>query len=529
VESKITFEKGLNVLVGADDAHNSIGKSSVLMLIDFCFGGDDFVVKCSDVIKNVGHIHLDYGFEFEGQEALGFSRNTECPSEVFSSYHREIISVEKFRSFLLEKYYVDGLDISFRDSISGFFRIYQRDNYNEIRPLHARSGDKWINIRKRSLSLIGKYWLIKDVEEKITELNIDKGDIRSIFRSGEVKEILAKQYKLNKSSITDSNDKIKKLKSTIVQHVEDVSDVLAMKDDELKAKKDELNEYKRALIRQISAAESNIDGSAIKTSRDFSVLTEYFPGVDLDRLQTVESFHRGLSSIMKKKLLSEKDILESNLESINESIEEVDLSIKKIVGNNQPAAEALEELMGSDRQLKDMERQNLYHEKAKRVREDIKEKKGSLRDIISESIENMKVVINNGLQKEISIIYSDHDIPPELEFSDLDYKFVVGDDRGTGKGFANMLALDITYLKETALPCVIHDSLLFKNIAVPAIENIFSIYRKLDKQVFVSIDEMSKFSEGFRELVVDHEFMKLDVDRVAFGVKWNKDNVIANK
>ncbi|PSU26040.1 hypothetical protein CTM96_07995, partial [Photobacterium phosphoreum] len=50
-KKELIFENGLNVLVGANNGENSIGKSSVLMLIDFSFGGNSFPNDCSDVIS----------------------------------------------------------------------------------------------------------------------------------------------------------------------------------------------------------------------------------------------------------------------------------------------------------------------------------------------------------------------------------------------------------------------------------------------------------------------------------------------
>ena len=35
----ITFHKGLNTIPGGAAAENSIGKSTFLLVIDFCFGG----------------------------------------------------------------------------------------------------------------------------------------------------------------------------------------------------------------------------------------------------------------------------------------------------------------------------------------------------------------------------------------------------------------------------------------------------------------------------------------------------------
>lgn len=39
---KITFYEGLNTILGDKQAQNSIGKSTFLLIVDFCFGGDDY-------------------------------------------------------------------------------------------------------------------------------------------------------------------------------------------------------------------------------------------------------------------------------------------------------------------------------------------------------------------------------------------------------------------------------------------------------------------------------------------------------
>ena len=54
------FSSGLNVIVGSDDGGNSIGKSTFLMIIDFVFGGSDYLEKSIDVHKNIGELSRGY-------------------------------------------------------------------------------------------------------------------------------------------------------------------------------------------------------------------------------------------------------------------------------------------------------------------------------------------------------------------------------------------------------------------------------------------------------------------------------------
>ena len=44
----ITFHTGLNTVLGDETGSNSIGKSTFLMIVDFVFGGNDYVTRSLD-------------------------------------------------------------------------------------------------------------------------------------------------------------------------------------------------------------------------------------------------------------------------------------------------------------------------------------------------------------------------------------------------------------------------------------------------------------------------------------------------
>ena len=75
VQKEIVFGYGLNAVVGDDIASNSIGKSTMLMIIDFVFGGEDYIKKNHDAVENLGHHEFKFSFEF-GEEKLYFIRST---------------------------------------------------------------------------------------------------------------------------------------------------------------------------------------------------------------------------------------------------------------------------------------------------------------------------------------------------------------------------------------------------------------------------------------------------------------------
>ena len=45
IREPIKFHAGLNTIVGDSNSSNSIGKSTLMMIIDFCFGGLDYCIN----------------------------------------------------------------------------------------------------------------------------------------------------------------------------------------------------------------------------------------------------------------------------------------------------------------------------------------------------------------------------------------------------------------------------------------------------------------------------------------------------
>ena len=64
IRPTIKFKKGLNVINGSVTGTNSIGKSTFMMAIDFCFGGKGYA-KLENVKNNVGIHDINFAFKFD--------------------------------------------------------------------------------------------------------------------------------------------------------------------------------------------------------------------------------------------------------------------------------------------------------------------------------------------------------------------------------------------------------------------------------------------------------------------------------
>lgn len=101
-QKTIKFHKGLNVVLGDNNASNSIGKSTMLLIIDYVFGGDTYIK--SDVIDHIGQHEICFCLEFNG-ELFYFKRKTEQSQTIFitdESYNdKQEITLEEYKKRLL--------------------------------------------------------------------------------------------------------------------------------------------------------------------------------------------------------------------------------------------------------------------------------------------------------------------------------------------------------------------------------------------------------------------------------------------
>lgn len=136
----IKFSSGLNTILGDRIGSNFIGKSTFLMIVDFVFGGNDYIEKSQDVQQQVGRHVIQFAFMFSNhmhyfaRDTIMHHRVNRCDSEynVISD-----ISIDEFRKLLFDGYAISLPSVSFRDMITRYFRVYRRDNLDENHPLRS--------------------------------------------------------------------------------------------------------------------------------------------------------------------------------------------------------------------------------------------------------------------------------------------------------------------------------------------------------------------------------------------------------
>ena len=142
-QKHITFHDGLNVVLGSPKADNSIGKSTLMLIVDFAFGGNTYV-KASDILQNVGEHSVGFKFCFDGKDYY-FLRSITERNTVWKCDERytkiESMSTGDYCEWLAKKYGINLYKLTFRDAVGRYIRVYGKDNHDEKHPLNADSSE----------------------------------------------------------------------------------------------------------------------------------------------------------------------------------------------------------------------------------------------------------------------------------------------------------------------------------------------------------------------------------------------------
>lgn len=521
IERKLEFNSGLNVLTGPDDGANSIGKSSILMLLDFAFAGDDFIKLCSDVIDNVGIVTIEMDFVFDGSK-YSFSRSTNDPKAVSFLSEGESLekSLDEYRNFLKKAYGFPEHGSSFRSAVSPFFRIWGKDNYNPNKPLNSFPSEPYSSIKPNLLKLFSLYGALRELENEKTATEKKKNILKGAFNEGYIRSLTIKQKEKSEVRLKELESEITEIKSSLENFSINANQIFNEENLKIKSKKDEFVNNLFHLKNRLKRIDDNLTYGNTINKKNFEKLKEYFPGVDAEKLAKVDQFHSGITKILKSELREEKALLEEQIKFLELEIRTAEsklLESARAVGKPAGLVDKMIELSSEEKDLRDQIR-------FREIKSTIDYKVDVISNqIIESSTKSLSIIeskLNSAMSKYINKFYKGNPVSPKIKLSETRYEFNHNQDSGTGKAYANMIALDMGFLEETYLPVLIHDLIVFSNIEDHSIEDILEEYSLTNKQVFIAIDKVSRFKEATQKLVRSNEFLALGSDRLAFGTSW---------
>lgn len=530
----IKFHEGLNTILGDKKAGNSIGKSTFLMIIDFCFGGEDYCdTKKCNVVSFIGNHTIHFAFKFN-DNIERYSRSTldnEYVKVCDEQYEEtgKVLTIAEFHVHLYKSYQISVAENSFRSIVGRFSRIYGRDNYDERAPL--RYGNERVADSIKALAqLYGVYNQIKEYEDFYT-LNSKKQSIRKEGR--EIGEIAA--VATSKQQVRKNEEEIARLTAELEELTANQDRSLAQQDTEqldqavkLKGQIAALKRRRTRLISQLNTVRSNMDGSMLPTNDDIQELVEFFPGVAIAKLEAIEQYHKKMQAILKDEMALEVDRLELLITGATEEMRLLEDEQRNLGIPTHVSKRFLEHVVDLERRIHALKAQNQGYSDNKQLAADIKTSRMQLATARQDKLAQIQTIINQEMVRLNDYIYDRQRYAPEIQFSDTrtgnpSYSFGCVWNTGTGENYKNLIIFDLSILSTTDLPILVHDSLIFKNIADLPIEKIMALYMQSHKQVFIAFDKQEAFDVFTAITVAKTKVIELfENGGELFGWSWAK-------
>lgn len=529
VRPPITFEKGLNTILGASRASNSIGKSTFLMIIDFVFGGKDYVTLNNDVERNIGIHEIKFTFQF-GENTYYFSRSTGDHTKVMECNEKyepvKEITLDTCCNFLSLQYGMQNLGASFRELVSGFFRIYGRYNYDERHPLKAHQNDTMETGIRRMLQLYGKYAPVGDLAALVEEAESNEKTYKNAYKFQYIRGVTRQEdYKKNEARIAELQAKKEELARGSTQDLLDMDSVQAARLSDLKRQLANLRRQKTRLRSQLAAmkADMEIDESSFK--RDYSELREFFPDAAIKHIEEIDGFHRKLKSVLNSEYKDSQRKIEDTMELLDVQISVLEQEISEVNATPHLTQALLDSYSGIDREMKNLRDANEYYIKKDELQTTREELQARLDSLIEELTAELQTGINIQLRELNDIVCNGRKTAPSIAISNAKkYVFTTPNDIGTGSQTRGMFLFDLVTAENTLLPAVVQDSMSVKQVEDPVMLRILELYRRSSKQFFVAIDKGESYTDENKipEIIKETTRLKLLPGHELFGRAWNE-------
>ena len=523
VRPPITFEKGLNTILGASRASNSIGKSTFLMIIDFVFGGKDYVTLNNDVERNIGIHEIKFTFQF-GENTYYFSRSTGDHTKVMECNEKyepvKEITLDTYCNFLSLQYGMQNLGASFRELVSGFFRIYGRYNYDERHPLKAHQNDTMETGIRRMLQLYGKYAPVGDLAALVEEAESKEKTYKNAYKFQYIRGVTRQEdYKKNEARIAELQAKKEELARGSTQDLLDMDSVQAARLSDLKRQLANLRRQKTRLRSQLAAmkADMEIDESSFK--RDYSELREFFPDAAIKHIEEIDGFHRKLKSVLNSEYKDSQRKIEDTMELLDVQISVLEQEISEVNATPHLTQALL------DSEMKNLRDANEYYIKKDELQTTREELQARLDSLIEELTAELQTGINIQLRELNDIVCNGRKTAPSIAISNAKkYVFTTPNDIGTGSQTRGMFLFDLVTAENTLLPAVVQDSMSVKQVEDPVMLRILELYRRSSKQFFVAIDKGESYTDENKipEIIKETTRLKLLPGHELFGRAWNE-------
>lgn len=534
--STIRFHLGLNAVIGDDNGSNSIGKSTFLMILDFVFGGTDYVKKCSDVHANVHDHTINFAFDFEGTKYY-FARNTvdynhviRCSRDYKPLPNQKPLSIEEYGRFLCGHYGLNAEGITWRGAVSRFIRVYKRDTLDEERPLRAAKDERAEGALKSYMRLFDRYATVAAQIKRAGNAEEEK----EAFQKATQKYSLVraarnvKDREANEERIATLECRERELAESSNHGLLDLDSVTARRIAELN---EALIGYRRQRARvqtQLNAVRRDMTEQRKGFKKTFTDLERFFPNEDFRTLEEIERFHARLAKILSKEFAETEQSLEATYALLSNEIARIEEQITEEKNVPNVSLAILREYAEINRQLNNLRDANNNFDKLEELKQTAAELTQKRDEVIREELQAIDATVNQAMREITTVILKDEmHMSPILHIERLNkYTFSTPNDGGTGAQYRGLITFDLANMQVAPVPFIVHDSVVLKHIERSVFSRIIEVYdsqKAFGKQVFMSYDTLDSYGKETRKLIESNAVLELSPGgNELFGWAWNK-------
>lgn len=332
------------------------------------------------------------------------------------------------------------------------------------------------------------------------------------------------QYKTNQKTISDNAIVIEDLKQGFTGAL---SAYEALFDEGLRAlhqQKNDLIARKNELLAKIDRIKRDLAGVTPRLTANIALVTEFFPDVNVERLEQVEAFHQNIGKMVKKELKKELGVYSKIEYDLSVELSELEGKIRAgLAAKGTP-----DDLFARVFELKEVTEkaaeENRFYDQKAAIEEEASLSKKRLEAIYTGIFLEIETELNLRLKRFNRVVYGPNRNASQLRINSANsYSFISPKDTGTGKSYAGLVGFDLAMLSLTHLPFIIHDSVIYKNIEVPATRNILRILAAVKrKQIFLAFDEAAKFGPTAERLLRIHTVLKLSHNDLLYNKDWRE-------
>jgi uncharacterized protein YydD (DUF2326 family) len=520
---EINFHKGVNFIVDetpesqTQKSGNNVGKTTVLRLVDYCFGSDgkniykdaEFQKQPNTTIENflkknniIITVVLTDDLDNENSRQIIIKRNFLLRKERIQEINNEEINKNEFDNKLKQIIFDTNIDKpTFRQIISKNIRDEKNKMTNIVKVLNSYTRSEeyeslylfWLGLEFSDLDKKQQLSEEKKIEEHLQKYlnqthNLQSIEQRLSFTNSKIEELNNKKNTFNiNETYLDDIEKLNNIKYELNRSLSEIS--------RLKMRTDLINESKDDLEKEYS----QIDLSQIKLL--YEKAQALIPNIQVSFEDTVQ-FHNNLISEKLKYITKELPELQRSINKINLKIYNLRLSEKELTEKLQKRGitDELEKIVielneqfehkGKLEQQKTMWENS--REKLKRINKELE----IINDGINakdELIKNRITVFNNYFAEISNQLYGEYYILSSIK-NDKNYDLVITNIEGnpsTGKKKGQISAFDFAYIQFAdslnikCLHFVMHDQL--ENIHDNQLNTLFEIANTNNCQYIVPI------------------------------------------